>query len=142
MLKTINVILFSCFSYSACLSAEKRQNGAKEIIMEKKSFSDSTLLDSLLSIDRKGYIGGKVDSFLSDSLISNYKSFIFLDGKPGLLKSLSLKFSDSIFVIIDVDQFQFMNPFDVKRKWNLEDFKKENISNIKLIYNNQIIAPL
>jgi hypothetical protein len=123
---------------TACASAETNRTVIrKDHKMENKTLSDSTILDSLLSIDKSRFIGNAVDSFLNNKTIPKYQEYIFVDGKPGMLTGLNLKYSDNIFVELEVTQFKHMNPFDVNRKWRLDELRKEKISEIRIIYNNK-----
>ena len=129
------------FTATSCVFSEKpkEQNESKTVFMEKKQDSDSVLLASIKKINKQLYIGGTVASFLSDSLISKYKEYVFIDEKPGLLSYLSLKYSEKIYIEIEVGKYSYMKSFDEKRQWKLELFNKEKISEIRVLHNDKPI---
>ena len=144
ILSNLSIVLYSlflCLNTSGCTSPEKNKEKSKEDhVMDNKIISDSTIVDSLISIDKNSFIGKPVDSFLMNEIASKYKESVFVDAKPGMLTCLSLKYSDSVFVEIEVVEYKYMNPFDVNRKWSLDLFKREKISQIKILYDNKYIG--
>lgn len=112
-------------------------NSSKNI--EQRIQSDSTMLDSLKNIQKKEYIGQEVGLFLNNKVVSKYKQYQFVDRKPGRLTHLLLKYSPTLYVEIAVNKYKYIKPFDENRKWNFELYKKETISEISIISNNQYV---
>ncbi len=102
---------------------------------EKKNANiQDTIVSYLTSLDLNQFVGMPIDSFLIH-LPSNYTLMKILTGDR--LKNahmLYIKYSNSVYLGIIVNHFQFMNPSPPRSSWNITLFRKENISFIE-IYN-------
>ena len=96
--------------------------------------SDSSLLAKLKNIDKRKYIGNTVALFLQNRTIANYRHYFFIDEPPGKLGYLNLEFSKKINIEIIVKKYLYVVPYDEKRKWDLSTFRKEIISEIRIMF--------
>ena len=67
-----------------------------------------------------------------------YTEVLIKDSKPGLASSMIVIYNDSVKIELIPNEFKYMKPFDVSRKWNIEDFKKERIKAIRFLKNDII----
>lgn len=117
----------------ACTSPGKiKQQTSNNQDMGDKENGDSTMLDMLKSADNKQFIGKPVDSLLNSKVFAKYKEAIFIDKKPGMLTHLNLRYAENVFVELNVNGYKHMKPFNEDRKWNLDLFRKEVLSEIKI----------
>lgn len=82
------------------------------------------------------YIGNPISCYLEGE--KGYKKILIKDSKPGLATSMIVIYNDSVEVELIPKEFKYMTPFDVSRKWNIEDFKKERIEAIRFLKNGII----
>lgn len=79
-----------------------------------------------------GSKGKLVSSFLSDSSFIHYSEIVFFTAKPGVLSGIYIIYNDCPTLILTVNKFRFVNPYDISRNWNLDTFRKEIIEDIKI----------
>lgn len=98
---------------------------------------DSINIEQLIGKDYSSYIGKTVEEFLSVKQIDMYLEYVFVDSRPFVLSSVIFTYSEDFFIEIYVDEYEYMNKFDLDRSWKFEDFKKENISRICFTVDNE-----
>ena len=113
MKKIIILFLLSCIFYS-CISRSSQREIRKY----------------------QTYIGTPISYYLECE--KGYTEVLIKDSKPGLATSMIVIYSDSVEVEFIPKRFKYMKPFDVNRKWNIEDFKKERIEAIRFLKNGII----
>lgn len=137
------VILLLSINFQNCSGNNTSIKTENEVANVDTNQSMSIIQDSMLlklkAIKLKEYIGKPIDSLLAHKLANEYKEYIYVDSKPGLLTSLLLKYSDHLYIEIFFKKFRFIKPFNVDKKWSFEDVKKEIIADIKLLYNDKYI---
>ena len=107
------------------------------------SSMDTTVLQSILSINLNYYIGKPVDSLLS-VLPTGFSDRGFMPVGAGYAKgvyqSYSTSYSNNCFVEIYIDNFQFLPIPNLTptTTWNMNLAKKETVAFIKVIKNNNI----
>ena len=121
------------------LSLMDTKCGSKSTTKASLITQDSILLEKLRQVDKKKYIGLSVDSFMKDDVISQFKSYKFIDEPPSYLSYLLLRYSKTIHLEILVHDYKYVEPFSSKRKWNLSDYKKEKIAIISLYNGRQLV---
>lgn len=77
------------------------------------------------------YVGMRVQEFL-DSKEEKYIDYQFIDEPPGNLIGCQFIYDDNIKIVIYVDSLKYLEKFDVEMQWDIEKFKKETISKIKM----------
>jgi len=107
--------------------------------MSSTELPDSSLLGSLKKVIKRQFIGKSVEIFLANKPVNAFKDYVFIDEKIGLLSYLSLDYGSKINIEIVVSEYKHMEPFDIKRRWKLELFKKEKIGEIRLLHNDIIV---
>jgi hypothetical protein len=112
-------------------------DGFKKKVIIKET--DSVSVKSLTKIDLNKYVGKKVSLFLNDPLISKYKDYVFIDGKPGSLLFLTLEYSPHLYIEVYVKKFSHTKPFDIKMAWKLDTYKKEVLREIRIKLNRLIL---
>lgn len=80
------------------------------------------------------YVGETVQSLLDNKCVSNYTDFVLFDKKPGSLSGAYIVIKNCITITVYVDKYRYVKQFNLKRDWNVEDFKKETISKITVDY--------
>jgi hypothetical protein len=84
------------------------------------------------------YVDKKVSLFLNDSVISKYKDYVFVQGKPGSLLFLILGYSPHLYIEVYIKKFRYTKQFST-RGWKLDTFKKEVISEIRIKLDRRIL---
>jgi hypothetical protein len=137
------VLLLLSINFQSCsgnnTSIKKENNNTNMDTNQTMPIVQDSILQKLKAIGLKEYIGKPIDSLLANKSANEFKEYIYVDSKPGLLTSLLLKFSDSLYVEIFFDKFRYIKPFDTDKKWDFEHVKKEAIGDIKVLYNNKYI---
>lgn len=103
---------------------------------------DTILIEELLNVDFDIFLGKKVQYFLTHDYVRKYKEYIFFDNKPFVLSGVMLVISDNFFIEIFVEKYNYLNQFNTNRKWDFELFKKERVSKIEFILNEQTILKI
>ena len=69
-----------------------------------------------------------------------YSSLKIESRKPGVASSLLVFYpKDSITIELFPSKFKFMNTYDENGEWNIEEFKKEKISIIRILKKDKVI---
>jgi len=76
------------------------------------------------------YINQPVENLLL-GMKEKYLSYVFIDEPPGNLIGVSFKFPSNKCVDIYVSSFKYLKQLSMERKWDIELFKREKISDIK-----------
>jgi hypothetical protein len=124
------------------LPISKNRNAYKnnyDYLMEKTSNTDSLLLAKIRKIDKRKFIDNSVGIFLQNKTIANYSRYSFIDEPPRFLGYLSLKYSKKVYIEIVVKKYTHINRYDEKRDWKLAAFKKEKISEIRVMFEDNPI---
>jgi hypothetical protein len=133
------IALISAFALLSFFSS----NGNNAIVSQHKSLQikteDSLLLSEITNLNKSRFIGQTVESFLQNKIIGKFTKFIFVDEPPGVLQYLNLIYSKKISIEIVVKEYIHVKRFTEKRTWKLESFKKEKISKIKVVYDNNTV---
>jgi hypothetical protein len=116
-----------------------QDNGCKRGILSSTEYSDSAMLQKLKEIDKSIFLRQPVDSFLKHNVFSEYKSYAFIDEPYGLLNHVSFKYSKKIIIELRIKEYKYVMQSSDYRKWKFEDFIKEKISRIDLIYDFEIV---
>jgi hypothetical protein len=114
-------------------------SGCKKEVVAATHEQDSTVLRQLIEIDKKGFIDQPVDSFLKHPVFSKYTSFYFKDEPYGVLSKLQLRYSPRVWIDIVVYEYKFVQQESGNRKWKLDEYRKEKISRIDLVYDHTVV---
>lgn len=109
-------LIIFIFLFSCCSSKEEKQGQLK---YEK-------------------YINISVNTFLKEN--KGYSYLKIESRKPGVASSMLVSYPlDSVKIEIFPEKFEFMNAYDENGKWNIEEFKKEKISIIRVLKNDKVV---
>ncbi len=137
---TCLIIITAAFisSYSGVnpLSSAPLADFRKKVTIKE---TDSVSVKSLSKIDLNKYVGKKVSLLLNDRVISKYKDYVFIQGKPGSLLYLTLEYSPHLYIEVYVNKFSHIKQFDINMAWKLDTFKKEVISEIRIKVDRRIL---
>jgi len=100
---------------------------------------DTMAVEEVLKENYQVYLGKKVQDLLGFKYIRDYEDYTFFDNKPGSLSGVLLKISDGFFIEISVDEYKYVKQFNVDRNWDFSLFKKEEISCIRFILNEETL---
>jgi len=103
---------------------------------------NQVLKEKIIKTDYKPFIEKTVSAFISSENIKDYYGYYYVDYKPFVLNGVRLEISNNIEVEIIVNKYVFLNRFNVERKWDFDLFKKENISAIKFISNEEVFLKI
>mgnify|MGYP001203911484 CR=1 FL=1 len=115
------IVIFICFL--GCNSQKK----------EKAQYREDT--DSIYN----KYIGKEIKLFLEDINFKEYKKLTIMDSKPGKASSLWVHYDNNIDIELFPDKFKHMKSFDPNFRWDIEQFKLENIQTI-VVYNKSSVV--
>lgn len=135
----IVLMLISCElggSHKAITSNYSKNNAAYILDM------DSVLLKKLCEIRIDSFIHRPVDLLLKDSNVSKYSDYIFIDEKPGSLSFLALKYSPDLYVAVYTNEYNYIKQFDINMSWKLEEYRKEDLSRVKIFFKNKLFKEL
>jgi hypothetical protein len=122
-----------------CQSLTSQYSGCKRTISTNSETNDSVVLNQLKGIDKKKFIDRPVDRFLKHPVFSKYTSYHFMDEPLGVLSHLQIMYSSRVWVDIVVYEYKFTQQDMGSRRWKLDDYKKEKISRIDLVYNHTVL---
>lgn len=86
------------------------------------------------------FIGKSIKEFLGDSLVKNYNSLTFLDGRPFVLDRVSISFDSLTKLYVYIDSFRYTSRFDHNMDRKISDLNNEIISRIELCKNDTCIS--
>jgi hypothetical protein len=92
--------------------------------------NDISLLNKLMQVNLKKYIGKSVEQLLKDTVINKYKNFWWEDEPPGVLNSLNLTYSRGLYLKIYFKDLKYSSRFTEKCEWELKLIKKEEIGSL------------
>lgn len=103
---------------------------------------DKRLVERIRQIDFSKYYGEPIESLWEISVLWNTAHLkVFTDHDDNCLDYIGLNYSLSdyrtLIVIIEPESYQYMNPCINKYKeyWNLNDFRKETLKEVKVVIN-------
>lgn len=103
---------------------------------------DKRLVERIRQIDFSKYYGEPIESLWEISVLWNTAHLkVFSDHDDNCLDYIGLNYSLSdyrtLIVIIEPESYQYMNPCINKYKeyWNLNDFRKETLKEVKVVIN-------
>lgn len=112
-----------------------------EYVKKNKKYLDNNpdrdLLIDLISIDKKAYIGGTVDSFLKNKQVKKNVSYHFSsEDRIGILDYLLIYFGDKqkVYMLLYPNKLKYVEKENTNLDWDIEEFKKETIKDIKICY--------
>lgn len=91
--------------------------------------SDSTL-NQLLSINKLRFINKPLDSIIA-ILPSGYTT-LKIFGIRNTARKLNVVYPNQVWIELHVRQFNFMNPVDTSRTWDISLMRKEDLYNISI----------
>lgn len=92
--------------------------------------NDISLLNRLMQVNLKKYIGNSVEQLLKDTIINQYKNFWWEDEPPCVLNSLNLTYSRGLYLKIYFKELKYSHRFTEKCKWDFKLIKRENIGSL------------
>lgn len=102
------------------------------------SCNSNTKANMTLNKNYKDFVGKSISDFLEQN--KGYRDLQVIDRKPGVASSLTVFYpEDSITIELFPDDFKYMKQFDIACKWDIELFKKEKISTIRVLKNDSVI---
>lgn len=105
----------------------------------KKEQKNNNEVHNEIKMEYSSYIGKTINEFIVAECDTIDLNYYIVDDPPGKATSLVIVLNNDISVELFVDKFNFMNPFDMKRVWDFEKYKKEEISKIILFRNDTLI---
>jgi hypothetical protein len=139
-------LIFLFWALSNCLTNEHANElfsgncfNQNMININAQSDPDSLILKEVLNVNFRNYIGKTVDSFLLEKTICKFTDYTFIQRKPLVLYTLSLRFSENVFVETRVRDYKYEQPFRRDIAWKLELYRKEIISEINVIYRGKYV---
>jgi hypothetical protein len=108
----------------------------------KVESKDTTVYNKVYAMEFLSYIDKKdVNTFLKDVGI-DYVKYTFGTVRNSYLRFVYFVYSEDLWVEVQVNEFVFLESYSKEHKWNIEDFKKEKISAIRLIYKGNCVKCL
>lgn len=95
---------------------------------------DSITLEYLVAMDKKKFKNKPVAEFLSSKEAAGWLELAFRHNEEGLLQGLKIKYSDSLYLNVYVEDFKHLPPFNPDKSWDMEALKKESIAEIRVVY--------
>jgi len=120
---------------NSCNAQTKVTTEFGEVIVNN---NDTVILNKLMAMDFEKFKGKEVGFFLNN-LDSEYMRRFFYEGRPGYASFLRVQYSEKLVVDVHVEKYAYMNPIDKEYKWDIEKFKQEKLSKIKLRYDRKCI---
>lgn len=105
------------------------------IAVSFNSYSQNPVFTQLSQINLANYVEKPVDSILS-LLPPGYTSGFVGYITSNKVKYFFAKYSDGTKLVIYVKDYQFMNPIDPNRVWNIDQFKHEAVWYVRLWHYN------
>jgi hypothetical protein len=124
-----------CIITLSCKAQSKLQTDFGEITVNN---NDTTMVNKFMAIDFDKYKGKPIGVFLDD-INKEYLKRFFYEGRPGYASFLRTQYSKSLVIDVHVEKYEYMNPIDKEYKWDIEKFRKEKLSKIKIRYNGKCI---
>lgn len=93
------------------------------------------------SIKINSYIGRSVEELLDEVPFELQKYLYTRTSNPLYISGAYLKYSEKCWIKIEIYEFNYLNQYDIEESWSFDLFKKETISNIKLIYREVVSQP-
>lgn len=126
------LIIFAAMQFTGCKSKSKQ--GVSAVPALRAVQNDSAIFEMLKTINTAALIGKPVDLALKDPFLSKCEQAFFTDEPPGNLSSLTLVYSTKVYVQIYAEDLKYVPAFNKERKWSVEDFRKEAVSDIQIIF--------
>lgn len=105
---------------------------------EKQQSVVALLTDSISKLNPDRYIGKSISEFLKDKHFSGYTQFYVCSHKPSIASSLIVCYDREIYFELIPNEFKHMDTFSEFGKWDIDDFKKEEIGKIN-IYQDYVL---
>jgi hypothetical protein len=116
------LVFFGCKSSMSTTGTTKVEN------------KDTTVYNRVYAMNFSNYIDKKdVNTFLKDIGV-DYVKYTFGTARNSYLRFVYFVYSEDLWVEVQVNEFVFLESYSKEHKWNIEDFKKEKIGAIRLIY--------
>ena len=128
--------------YCKSLKKDKMENKKTASHIQIAFTEQVGFLEKIKNITKRDFIGQPVANYLKSNYIKDFRQYIFIDEKPGLLKSINLIYENDLSIEVEVHNYSFLNPFDEKRKWDINLFKKEKISSIRIMQKRNLIKDI
>ena len=108
----------------------------KNIIVEKGGCinEDSLIYNKLNKITYSEYYGKPIKDILKHPIIGQYKEVVFSTNKPGYLTSVLLLYSKKVFIRLEVKNYKYVTPFNLKGNWSFKQYQKETLYRATVIY--------
>jgi hypothetical protein len=104
------------------------------IVKSEAQSTDSTL-NTLLAIDENQFINKPLDSIISVFPCGYIEIKIVAGGHRYTARKLRIRYSNEVWIELHVREFNFMNPVDTNRGWNIPLIRQEKLYRT-VIYKN------
>ena len=95
---------------------------------------DSLIYAKLSKVNFKEYYGKPIKSILKNPTIGKYNEIVFATNKPGYLTSVLLLYSKKVFVRLEVENYRYVKPFNLKANWSFKEYQKEILYRATVVY--------
>ncbi len=121
-----------------CYNYTFSKNFTAESFVNNINQNDTAIypLDKLISIDFNKYLNKPIDTFLVKIPTGYVLSKLFSSDNLKCRNRIAVYYGNNITYCITVDQFQYMNPCNLNRIWDINLFRKEKIGSIELYNEN------
>lgn len=103
---------------------------------------DDSIYSDILKVDLRSYIGKPIYFLLDNKVISKYKQFTGFSEPPGVLQYFNFELSPKISINVYSDGYLFVKRFSTDENWKLNDFKKEKLRKIEILYGFKIVKTI
>ena len=133
---TALLIISNVYSQPNDFKIEYEQIKKKRIFMTGedtlKSNKDLVVYEKLIHLNLNRFIGQTVGDILQNDTIKLYAKYEWASTHPLKLAGLNLIYADGLYLEIEANPTQYTNKTSHTGKYDLEKFKKEKITKVKL----------
>lgn len=101
-------------------------------------YADTIKFNRIFYADLKKFEGKKMSTFL-DWLGKDFKKQYFYQGRIGYANFLRTLISDKVVVDVVVTRYKHMKPLNREANWDMREFRRERVGEVKLRYNRVCI---
>lgn len=99
----------------------------------QKSYSQQdTILAALLLINENEYLGKSLDSIIIKLPQNNIEMKIISGGHQFTARKLRVRYPNNVWIELHVRDFNFMNPLDINRVWNIPLMRMEHLYRVAI----------
>ena len=96
----------------------------------------------VLEIDHDTLIGKSAYDLINHVNFQGVKKISFVDSRPCVLSGVDLIYNDCFSVRFSFSEFEFVNPYQSDRKWDINEVQKEHVSRITIYLDGIILKTI